>query len=238
VRKQGAGQDREQGGDWKSFLACAKASNTNILYLSWDSFDQDDIDDSLSKLESDILKGDEKQLGHPEQIKKLTSQILEFQSRVGLTCVVDLGFVANGVVHTYRETTDWFDKFTELTSGDGDDDDADEEEESLSDSDLDEWATKLASNPRYATGTRRLDLFQEIAGAEVSKLPAYRILQRAEMIYRADFKQLAEEKLAAQILELQNQGLNMKAIGMKLDMSQGRVSALASLAKAKKKVSD
>jgi len=31
-----------------------------------------------------------------------------------LTCIIDLAFVSNSVVHIYQETANWFDEFEEL----------------------------------------------------------------------------------------------------------------------------
>lgn len=221
----------ERGGDWKKFLWCAKAFHARVLYVNWAPFEQFEIDDSISLLESTHEDGEE-----DEAAKKQVAQIRAFESKVGITCVIDLAFFANGVIHTYQETADWFDEFRDLVP-DEDDDEADESKP-ISKSDLRKWATTLASDARYCTSTQREYLLEQIAGAEFPQLPAYKILREAETIYQADFKQAAEEKLANEIQGLRDQGLNMKAISLKLGISQGRVSGLVSLMASKKKSSE
>lgn len=226
--------NREHGGDWKKFLVCARTLGASVLYLNWAPFEQFEIDDSISKLESKMTEDDEED----NEIKKLQSQVRGFQSKVGMTCVIDLAFVANGVVHVYQETADWFDEFGDLTGEDEEaDDDEPEEKTVVSKEVLDKWATALASDPRYSTTKRHEYLLEKIAGGAFLELPVYDILRRAEAIFHVDFKQAAEEKLANEIQELRNQGFNMHAIAMKLGISQVRVSGLASLMTPKKKPS-
>ena len=141
--------------------------------------------------------------------------------------------LADGVVHIFQETADWFDEFSDLIP-DEDDDEA-EEPKPINKSDLRRWAAALASDPKYCTSTQREYLLQQIAGAEFPQLPAYQILREAETIYQTEFRQAAEEKLANEIQELRNQGFNLKAIGFKLGISQGRVSGMVSLMAPKKK---
>ncbi len=218
----------EHGGDWKKFVECAKAFNAHILYLNWVPFEQFEIDDALVVLESIPEDGEE-----GAETKKQKTQIRAFQSKVSLTCVIDLAFLANGVIHIYQETADWFDEFSDLIP-DEDDGEADEPKP-INKSDLRRWATALASDPKYCTTTQREYLLKQIAGAEFPQLPAYQILREAETIYQTEFKQAAEEKLANEIQEMRNQGFNLKAIGLKLGISQGRVSGIVSLIAPKKK---
>jgi len=218
----------EHGGDWKYFLGRAKALDARVLYVNWAPFEQFEIDDSISPLESGHEDGEE-----DEATKRQMALIRAFESKVGMTCVIDLAFFANGVIHTYQETADWFDEFRDLVP-DEDDDEANEPKP-INKSDLRRWATALASDPRYCTSTQREYLLERIAGAEFPQLPAYKVLREAEAIYQADFKQTAEENLANEIQELRNQGLNLKAIGLKLGISQGRVSGIVSLMAPRKK---
>jgi hypothetical protein len=219
----------EHGGDWQNFLGCAKALNAHVLYVNWASFEQFEIDDSIEALESTPEDSEV-----DEETKKQIAQIRAFQSKVGITCVIDLAFLADGVVHIFQETANWFDEFSELIPDDNDDDEA-EESKPINKSDLRRWATALASDPKYCTSTQREYLLQQIAGAEFPQLPAYHILREAETIYQTEFKQAAEEKLANEIQGLRNQGFNLKAIGLKLGISQGRVSGIVSLMAPKKK---
>jgi hypothetical protein len=220
--------DSEHGGDWKQFVACAKAFDARVLYVNWAPFEQFDIDDAVSVVESNSEGGDE-----DRELTKQIDQLRAFQPKVGLTCLIDLAFCASGVIHTHQETADWFDEFSNLVP-DEEDENANESEK-ISESDLRRWATALASDSRYCTSSRRDSLLKDIAGAEFSRLPAYKILDEAEEIFQRDYKQVAEEKLANDIQELRNQGLNLKAIGLKLGISQGRVSGIVSLMAPKRK---
>jgi hypothetical protein len=42
--------DRESGGDWKEFIACARAVGANILYVDKTVFEQSRIDDAIPPL--------------------------------------------------------------------------------------------------------------------------------------------------------------------------------------------
>jgi hypothetical protein len=211
----------ENGGEWDAFLDCAEELGSKVVYVNWAPFEQFQIDEAVSCLESDGsgLPADEE--------KTELAQIRAFQSRVGSTCVIDLAFVANGVLHLYQQTADWFDEFGELT-GDDEEDNEQESGRELPINEINEWATKLASDPKYATIKNREYLLERIAAGEFDRLPTYKILRRAEAIYEIDFKNAAEEKLAEEIMRLREQGLNQNAIALKLGISRERVSAIVS----------
>ncbi len=118
-----------------------------------------------------------------------------------MTCIIDLAFVSNSVVHIYQETANWFDEFEELLPED--EDDEDEGRTSIDKAMVNKWALALASDPMYLT-------------------------RRAETIFQADFRQVAEEKLSDEIRQLREQGLNLNAIALKLGISRDRVSGLVS----------
>ena len=219
----------ENGGDWKEFLVCAKTVGANILYLNWAPFEQFEIDDAVSKLESEITED----TGPGDDKEKLLSQVRAFQQKVGLTCVIDLAFVANGVVHIYQETADWFDEFRGLIGDDDEDDDETEERKPINKAVVNKWATALAGDPKFYTSKQREYLLEKLAGEEFSKLPIYEILRRTETIFEVDFKQAAEGKLAEEIWELRNQGLNLSAIALKLGIPRDRVSGLMSVTSKK-----
>jgi len=221
--------NRENGGDWKKFFVCGRTLSATILYVNWAPFEQFEVDDAMSKLESEIAEDDDEE----EETKKLLTQVRAFQSKVGLTCVIDLAFVANGMVHIYQETADWFDEFGDLI-GDNDDEGDTEERRPIDKAVVNKWAATLASDPKYATSKQREYLLEKIAGDEFSKLPLYEILRRAETIFQVEFKQGAEEKLSQEIQELRNQGLNMNAIALKLGISRDRVSGLVPAVPKKK----
>ncbi len=222
--------NRENGGDWKKFLACARTVGANILYLNWAPFEQFEVDDAVAALESKLAENTYEE----EETKKLVSQVRTFQSKVGLTCVIDLAFVASGVVHIYQETAEWFDEFNDLTAEEEEEDGEMENQQPVNKAIVDKWATALVSDLKYATSKHRDYLLEKLAGEEFSKLPAYRILRRAETIYETDFKQAAEEKLVAEIKRLHDEGLNQNAIAIRLGIPRDRVSGFLSVLTAKK----
>lgn len=215
--------NRENGGDWKKYLACARTIGANILYLNWAPFEQFQIDDAISTLESKLAEGTEEE----EETKNLLCQVRTFQSKVGLTCVIDLAFISSGVVHIYQETADWFDVFSDITAEE-EEEDEEEYRRPAEKAVVDKWATALASDPKYLTSKDREYLLERLAGEEFPELPAYQILRRAETIYEADFKKGAEEKLALEIKQLRNKGLNQSAIAIRLGIPKDRVSGLLS----------
>ncbi len=216
--------NRENGGDWKQFLACARTVGANVLYVNSAPFEQFQVDDAISVLESKLADGAKEE----EETKRLVSQVRTFQPKVGLTCIIDLAFVANGVVHIYQETADWFDEFNDSVAEEEEENEEIENRKPVSQAIIDKWATSLASDPKYTTSKDRDYLLEKLAGKELSELPAYRILRRAEAIYETDFKQAAEEKLAREIKQLRDKGLNQSAIAIRLGIPKDRVSGLLS----------
>jgi len=214
--------NRENGGDWKKFFVCARTLSANILYVNSALFEEFEIDDAVSKLESEIAEDDDEE----RETQKLLRQVRAFQPKVGLTCVIDLAFVASGIVHIYQQTADWFDEFRDLTGDDEDDDDETEQRRPIDKAVVNNWATTLASDPKYPTTKQHEYLLEKIAGDEFSKLPVYEILRRAETIFQVDFKLAAEEKLTDEIQGLRSKGFNINAIALKLGISRERVSAL------------
>jgi hypothetical protein len=217
--------NRENGGDWKKFLVCARTLSATILYVSWAPFEQFEIDDAVSTLESELTQDE----SEDKETRKLLSQIPVFQAKVGLTCEIDLAFIANGVVHLYQETADWFDEFGSMVGEDDEDEEEVEERRPASKAVVNKWATALASHPKYPTIKQHDYLLEKIAGDEFSQLPKYEVLRRAEMIYQTDFREAAERTLAKEIQELRSQGLNLNAIAQKLGISRDRVSGLTSV---------
>jgi hypothetical protein len=129
--------NEENGGDWKKFLVRAKALSPQILYMSWAPFEQFQIDEAISKLESQITEDEEED----KETNKLLSEVRAFHSKVGITCFIELVFIANGVMHIYEESPDWFDEFVDLTSEDEDEDDQIQKTKPISKAAMDKWAT-------------------------------------------------------------------------------------------------
>jgi len=217
--------NEDNGGDWKGFLGCAKAVSASILYLNWAPFEQFHVDDAVSEIESELTESEGRDDG-TKDIKKLLNQIRAFETKVGLTCIIDLAFVSNGVVHIYQETADWFDEFEELLPED--EDDEQEERKPVDKATVNKWALALASDPQYLTSKQREYLLEKLAGQEFPKLPIFDVLRRAETIFQADFRQVAEEKLSDEIRQLREQGLNLNAVALKLGISRDRASGLVS----------
>lgn len=214
----------ENGGDWEGFLDCAADLGAKVAYVNWAPFEQFEIDEAVS-----ALQADESELSPARGQAESLEEIRTFQTKVGLTCVIDLAFVANGILHLYQKTADWFDKFGELTEEEEEEEDNREgNDRELPVAEIDQWATKLASHSKYPSTRNHEYLLERIAGEEFGRLPAYKILRRAEAIYEMDFKDAAEEKIAAEVMQLRGQGLNQNAIALKLGISRERVSAIVS----------
>ncbi len=227
--------NEDHGGDWKVFLECAKSLKAEAIYLNWAPFEQFQVDDAVSEIESELAENEGLD-DETRSIKKRLDQIAEFKNKVGLTSVIDLAFVADGVVHIYQKTANWFNEFENLAPEDADDDE-EEETKPADKATINKWATMLASNPNFITckdSRNREYLLEKIAGDEFPKLPAYEILTRAETIFHVEFRQAAEARLADEIRSLREQGLNVNAIALKLGMSRDRVSGLLSAHSSKK----
>jgi hypothetical protein len=87
----------------------------------------------------------------------------------------------------------------------------------------------VASDTGYITcrGSRR-PILEKIAGDEIENLRVYEVLSRAETIFQAEFREPAEEKLANEARALREQGLNLNAIALKLNISRDRASGMLS----------
>jgi hypothetical protein len=224
------------GGDWKALLECASSLGAKVLYLDWAPFEQSEIDDAVADLEAE-LANDEAEDDEVASIKKEIDQLRGFKKRVALTCIIDLAFVVEGTVHLYQKTTDWYDEFCELVPDDEDDDEYAEEEPEDTAA-VEKWARALAAHPNYILHkgfAKRADLLKKIAGDEVNNLSAYTVFNRADEIFEADFKQDAEQKLAEEIRQLRESGLNVNGIAIKLGISKDRVSGLLSAHSSKQR---
>jgi len=217
------------GGNWESFLECAKSMNANALYLNWVPFEKFQIDEAVERISELAVEEGSDESDTNEMLGKLRN----LESNVGLTCIIDLVFVVNGVVHTYQETADWFDEFGETFGEEGLEDDEDEREP-MDPAEVKQLATALASDPKYMTSKQREDLLEKIAGEKFSDLPVHEILRKAELIFQAEFRQAAEQRLAEEVRGLREQGLNMNAIAQRLGISRDRVSGLASMVPRKR----
>jgi hypothetical protein len=87
--------NEQQGGDWKAFLECAQALGAKPIYLYWSDLHELDLLDLVD-----------------ENARPL------FESKVGQTCLVELSFQCNGLVHTYHRVAEWYTEFEALTNSD------------------------------------------------------------------------------------------------------------------------
>jgi len=223
----------EHGGDWKNFLQCAKALDTRIVYLSWEPFEESEVDDALAQVDESNRDqdADESQRGSAR------AQIESFRKKAGLTAFVDIGFSIGGISHIYRKFPEWFDSFQELTA-DEPDEVHDAGEERIDSTLVSKWARQLASHPKYGScksDDQREFLLEQLAGEDFAKIPLWPTIRRAETIYQLEMKGKEEERLSSQAQELRNQGLNMNAIAKRLGISRDRVSGL--LAEGSRKTS-
>ena len=223
--------NQERGGDWRAFLECAKSLKAEVIYLNWTPFEEFQVDDAVSELESTITQNDGSEL---EGAKDRLSKITKFKKKVGLTCVIDLAFVASGVIHIYQKVADWFNEFESLAEELEDKDD--EHERTVDKATITKWARLLAQDPKFifSNSRQREYLLEKIAGNESAKLPLYEVLARADMIFNAEFKQNAEAKLAEEIQKLRQQGLNLGGIAQRIGISRDRVSSLLSAYESQK----
>jgi hypothetical protein len=221
------------GGSWDNFLACAKIAGANILYLNSAPFEQTQVDDAIEQIEREVAESEDKE-DVSSETNELITQIREFEAKVELICVIDLAFVAGGVIHIYHEGAEWFDDFVRLLPGE-DEDDADDEEVRPDKTVVDKWANDLAGHPNYVTAKDRRYLLEKIAGEGFQRLPVYEILNRADTVFEAQFRPAAEQKLSEEIGTLREQGLNLEQIAVRLGISRNRVSGLAPAAPTKKR---
>ena len=213
----------DHGGDWKSFLECARNAGIKLVYLHWEIFEQSELDDALGA-------DTENEESQDEEDEALIAQIEQFQDRVGLTACLEIAFINDGISHIFYESADWLSKFEELIADDSEEiEDFDVKEPKVDAAVVNKWARELASHPKYSgckSGDEREFLLEQIAGTEFPKIPLWPTIRRAETIFAMEIKDQEEERLSAQAREMRRQGLNMNAIAKKLKISRDRVSGL------------
>ena len=199
----------ERDDDWRHFLQIAKSLSVKVVYLSWAPFEAFQIDEALAN----------------NKVTEYHRDVEKFRSKVGLTATVGLAFVIDGVFHIYQKVADWLLEFQELTAGE------DQGEEELDPSVVNEWAEKLANDPRYGScrnKAQRRYLLEELAGQKYERLPEAQILERAERVYFLRVQPERDECLREEARELHKQGHTMTAIAQKLRISRERVRGLLS----------
>ena len=215
--------NEEHGGDWKRFLESAKALGVRAVYLNWAPFEEFQVDEALA----DVSVDQESEASRTE-IEEYNQQVEKCREKVGLTEIIDLTFVVDGVFHIYQLAADWFTAFEELIA-----EEELEEHEPLEkpvDKPLvNKWASMLANHPKFGScknDDQREYLLEQLTGEDYETLPLGEILRRAETLYVFEVRPKQEEGLRKQAREFRKQGLNMNAIAQKLGISRDRVSGL------------
>ncbi len=215
--------NEEHGGGWQEFLACANALGGRTLYLDWAPLEESQIDELLEKappLEQDAPE----ELAR--QLRAFREKVEGYRDKVGLTATVDLAFACEGIFHTFEITADWFEAFEDLAPETEEGEDVVEKVQGPL---IEEWAPKLASDPKYAsckTGGQRRYLLQKLAGEKYERFPVSEILSRANEIYEVDIRPENERRLREEVRGLKEHGATLSAISGKLGISVWRVRAL------------
>jgi hypothetical protein len=214
----------EQGGSWEEFIKVAVEAGAKVLYMSWAPFEEFQVDEAL---EAARRRAESSESFDPELEKKIE----RFRDRVGLVALIELGFYLGGIRHVYRLTPEWFDAFEDLVSAvEEDEEEEDEESEEVDMGVVRQWATTLASHPRFGrckTYGQRKYLLETLAGGAYEKLPVEDIVSRAEAIYAVDILPGEEERLRGEIRRLREKGLPLSVIAVKLGISRDRARALS-----------
>ena len=193
---------------WTSFLEIAKSLDVKLIYLNLTPFEDSQV---VEALETD---------------DEGTHKIESYRSKVGLIARIDLAFLYGGAFHICELKSDWFMQFQELVA---DTEKSEEEEDEIDQEVVDEWAKKLAYDPRYSTcknKTQRSYLLEQLAGKKHEELPDWEILDLADKIYFLEMKAKEDQRLKSEALQLRDEGLNLNAIAQKLGISRDRVSGL------------
>lgn len=198
----------QDGSSWTSFLEIAKSLDVKLIYLNLIPFEDSQVVAALETDEED------------------NTQIESYRSKVGLIACIELAFLYDGVFHIFELKSDWFMQFQELVA---DTEKFEEEEDEIDQEVVDEWAKKLANDPRYNTcknKTQRSYLLEQLAGKKYEELPDWEILDLADKIYFFEVKAKEDQRLKIEALRLRDEGKNLNAIAQKLGISRDRVSGL------------
>jgi hypothetical protein len=219
--------NEEHGGDWNKFLGSAKALGAKVVYLNWAPFEEFQVDEAIAEGSSEAT--DDRELEASAEIEEQKKQIEKYCDKVGLTSIIDLAFVLDGVFHIYQLAADWFRAFEELTAGKEEAEEGEPVEEPLDKVLVNKWAEALANHAKFGickNYEQREYLLEKLAAEEYERLPLGYILRRAETLYLFEVRPKEEERLRAQAGELRKQGLNINAIALKLGIPRDRVSGL------------
>lgn len=219
----------ERDGDWRHFLKTAKALSVKLVYLNWAPFEEFQVEEALVDEEShtaDAPSGED-----IREKKEHNSEVAKFRDYVGLTAIIDLAYLFDGVLHIFQKKADWFEEFEELTAKEEAEEEAETGEEEVDAGLVNIWAGKLVRELRYRTCKthgQRSYLLEKLAGDEYGRLPVLHILERAENVYAIDVRPEEDKELRKQAKELKAEGLNIIAIAQRLGLTREKVSGLLS----------
>jgi hypothetical protein len=214
--------DEALGGDWKEFLAAAKLMGARGVYLNWERFEEAQLTDALRTIEAGFVNSS----GMEVKVKDGE----KFGANIGLTAVVEMAFMVDGVAHWYEHVADWFKEFEELTE-EAESSDEDEFGKSVDKVAVHKWASELANDPRYRTcktNDQREYLLERIAGDELGDLPVYEVVSRAETIFQLEIKPALDDRLSEEARALRKKGMTLSGIAQKLGLPKDKVSGMLS----------
>lgn len=202
--------------DWRAFLDIAATLSVQLVYLHVSRFEQADIEDAKNRL----LPDTEHELA-----------LEQFTPRLGETSWFELGFFLGSVYHSYPQTAEWYDSFSELTEQPERSLIADEVE---ADPELiNRWGETLAKHERFPScrnWSQRMFLLMEIAADEFDQLrPGQgikRVIEKAEQYYFINIQPKVDEKLRAEARALRDQGMTLTQIARRLGVSRDKIRGL------------
>jgi len=202
--------------DWRAFVDIAAALSVQIVYLDASRFELGHIEDA-----KDSLVGD----GDCELALE------ELKAKVGQTSWFEVGFFLGSVYHSYTQTAEWYDSFSDLT----------EKlhgipipEEVEADPKLiNRWGETLAKHERFPgcrNWSQRMYLLMDIARDEFEQLrPGQGIrkaIEKAEAYYFIKIQPQIDEKLRMEAETLREQGKTLTEIARRLGVSRDKIRAL------------
>lgn len=198
--------------DWRNFLLLAKSLQAKVIYFNLCTFEESELKEALS-----------------ESAENAVADIESFSDKVGLLSCIKLIFIYDGVFHICEMENDWFAKFKKVVADIESLEEEEEEDYEIDEAVVDEWAKKLANDPRYSTcknKTQRSYLLEQLAGKKYEDLPDWEILDCADKIYFLEVKANEDQRLKTEAIRLRDEGVNLNAIAQKLGISRTKVSGL------------
>jgi hypothetical protein len=141
-----------------------------------------------------------------------------FKKYVGKTCFLSMSWIKDQIKYTFYEASDWWNELSGLI----------EEGEELNEPQMEEYARKLAQDPRFPhckNDTQREYLLKSVAPEAFKRedvgIPG--VISKAGAIFEIDIRGKLESDLASKIRELRNQGKSQDEIAKTLGISRDAV---------------